>query len=158
MSLKIKTTKLDSVFSKKTSKELYKYFKKNINWNDYKTKTSKRMAGTISSEDAIVSNILDVVLLVVKKLVPFKNFTIPKEIWLNYYRDGNDSTPSHKHENTIQVIVSFSASRNLKVSSKFYRMRSGDVAIFGSSLHSVPLDNETKKGRISFAFFILPLY
>lgn len=73
--------------------------------------------------------------------------------YLNYYRDGADWTPRHDHKNSRQVVISLGASRVLTVGEKSYDLNSGDVIIFGSSMHGVP-KSDTKEGRISIALFL----
>lgn len=75
-------------------------------------------------------------------------------IYINYYKDGEMYTPNHKHDNTIQLIISLGATRTLKVGNTNYTMGNGDLAFFGSSIHGVPKEPHVKAGRISIAVFI----
>ena len=75
--------------------------------------------------------------------------------YLNYYRDGQDSTPAHSHPGMKQVIISLGATRTLIVGKKSYVLKNGDVVIFGSSTHSVPRDDTVFNGRISIALFCM---
>ena len=43
---------------------------------------------------------------------------------------------------------------SLKIGTKNYNMSSGDVIIFGSSNHGVPIEEEVTEGRISIAVFM----
>lgn len=74
-------------------------------------------------------------------------------IYLNYYKDGTYYTPSHSHPGEIQLVLSFGATRTLKVGSKEFKMNNGDAIIFGSAVHSVPKEL-TDQGRISIATFM----
>lgn len=75
-----------------------------------------------------------------------------KGIYLNYYRNGNDFTPSHRHAGTTQLIISLGATRELIVGKTTYPLNNGDVIVFGGSAHSVPPSN-IAEGRISVACF-----
>lgn len=77
--------------------------------------------------------------------------------YLNYYQNGEMYTPSHSHQGTHQMVVSFGATRTLKVSSKEYKMTNGSAILFGSSAHGVPREPSVLEGRISFAMFCLPV-
>jgi hypothetical protein len=76
-------------------------------------------------------------------------------VYINYYRDGNDWTPNHSHPKQVQLIISLGATRTLTIGKKDYLMESGDVAIFGSSIHGIRKEPEVKEGRISIATFML---
>ena len=78
-------------------------------------------------------------------------------IYLNYYRNGNDWTPNHRHSGTVQMIISLGATRTLDIASKSYVMENGDVIVFGSSLHGVKKDPSVTDGRISIAVFLQPI-
>jgi len=74
-------------------------------------------------------------------------------VYLNYYRDGNDFTPTHNHPDSCQVVISLGATRTLKVGSINYPQQNGDVIVFGSSMHGVAKDPLCTEGRISIALF-----
>jgi len=76
-------------------------------------------------------------------------------IYLNYYRDGQDYTPRHRHPGTRQLVISLGATRRLTVESTNYNLNSGDVIVFGSQLHGVPKDASCHQGRISIAIFVI---
>lgn len=75
-------------------------------------------------------------------------------IYLNWYRDGNDYTPSHSHD-TCQLIISLGATRTLKVGNTNFLSGNGDIIVFGKSLHGVPKEPEVEEGRISIAVFLM---
>lgn len=78
----------------------------------------------------------------------------PASCYINLYRDGNDSTPNHKHDGTIQIVFSFGATRTLKLGSREYNLNDGDVIIFGSQIHGVPKQEQCTETRYSIAFFV----
>ncbi len=78
-------------------------------------------------------------------------------VYLNYYRGGNDYTPSHNHPGTHQLVISLGATRTLEVAKKSYQMTSGSAIIFGTSQHGVPKEVNIQGGRISIATFMKPI-
>ncbi len=78
------------------------------------------------------------------------------EVYLNYYKNGDDYTPSHSHPKQIQCVISFGKTRTFILGKKKYRLGNGDVIFFGSSSHSIP-KSKTKRERISIATFSLKL-
>lgn len=76
------------------------------------------------------------------------------DVYLNYYRDGNDYTPSHSHPHSKQLVISLGAPRKLVVGKKEICMKSGSAVVFGSATHGVPKDTGVTSGRISIAVFI----
>ena len=55
------------------------------------------------------------------------------------------------------MIISLGATRNLIVGDTTYTLNSGDVVIFGSSTHQVPIQQTVNDGRISIATFMIPI-
>ena len=51
----------------------------------------------------------------------------------------------------VQIILSLGATKT------DYSIVHGDVAVFGSSLHSVPVEDRVTEPRISIALFLLPI-
>jgi hypothetical protein len=74
-------------------------------------------------------------------------------IYLNYYENGNDWCPMHSHPGTMQLVISFGATRTLKVGTKLYSMTNKSAILFGSSSHGIEKD-DTQEGRISIAVFL----
>ena len=77
-------------------------------------------------------------------------------IYLNYLKDGTHYVPSHSHKGMVQLVISLGADRTLTVGAKDYRLKNGDVIIFGASAHAVPPETNLKDGRISIATFMVP--
>lgn len=76
-----------------------------------------------------------------------------RNVYFNYYQNGNDFTPGHSHE-TDQVIISLGATRTLTIGKRKFPMNNGDVIVFGKSDHSVPKEPWITEGRISIALFL----
>ncbi len=74
-------------------------------------------------------------------------------VYLNYYRDGNDHTPTHVHKDTNQIVISLGAKRILMVGKASYHLDHGDIIAFGSSQHGVPKILAPVGERISIAVF-----
>jgi alkylated DNA repair dioxygenase AlkB len=156
---KQKTIHLSKCIDEIDANQLFEFLLKNVDWGDgITTKTGQltRKQGIVTDElmfdmlSQIIQNSLE-------KLgiddLPF--FGIGTEsIYLNYYRDGNDYTPSHRHSDSRQLVISLGATRALKVGTKMYNLENGDVIFFGSSAHSVPKDESVTTARISVAVFL----
>ena len=134
---------------------LYAYLKYDIDWEDgipsRRHGFTRKAKGMDMNEIFLGNNSLKDILINV-----FQSLKIDSAygIYLNYYRDGNDFTPSHTHKNTKQLIISLGETRKLDVGSKTYDMNNGDVIVFGSSAHGIKKEPEVKEGRISIAVFI----
>ena len=148
---RIKIEYIPDVINRNEAKALYKYLKFNIDWQDgvYSRTGQTRLSAGVNPLKH--KRLLAVIVQTLAEF-PEYDFTL-HQVYLNYYRDGNDSTPSHKHPNTCQIIISLGACRTLKIATKEYEMTNGSVAIFGPSLHSVPKQPKCKRGRISIALF-----
>jgi hypothetical protein len=152
MAGKIKIQYIPDVIDSFTARQLYEYLKDNIDWEDgvYSSTGQYRLSKPVSDPEnhpllfSVISEALS--------KITNHRFSL-HGIYLNYYRDGKDSTPTHKHEDTCQVIISLGATRILKIATKEYKMTNGSVAMFGPSLHSVPHDTSCENGRISIALF-----
>lgn len=131
---------------------LFIYLAENIEWEDGipsksgPTRKAKAMEpGMDVYLDTTIVNVLNSLGLINKGIYG---------IYLNYYRDGEDFTPSHSHKGTQQVVISLGSSRILTMGQKQFTLNNGDVITFGSSAHGVPKDPNCFTGRISIAFFI----
>ena len=77
-------------------------------------------------------------------------------VYLNYYRNGDDHTPKHKHKDTTQLVISLNdtnGDRTLTIGNQKYRTNNGDAIIFGDDLHGIPRESN-RQGRISIATFM----
>jgi hypothetical protein len=141
------------------SKEMYKYIKKNTDWkNEIKSRgkhdTRKSYAypfpmSDVKHEDTKISQFIISVICKLKLPTNIVN----EGVYLNYYKDGNDFTPAHSHVGQMQIVISLGATRTLIIGKKEYSLNSGDVIVFGSSVHSVPKEPKVTRGRISIATF-----
>ncbi len=84
--------------------------------------------------------------------------TVVDHVYVNYYRDGNDFCPTHRHKGTEQIIISLGATRRLHVGKRYFELDDGDVIVFGSSNHGVPQESGVTEGRISIAVFVTSHY
>lgn len=155
----VKTTVYRGLIDEKESKEMYKYIKKSVKWkNEIKSRgkndTRKSCAYPFptynpENEDSTISQFIISVFCKLKLPDNLEHLGV----YLNYYKNGNDFTPSHSHQGQLQVVISLGATRKLIISKKEYYLKSGDVIVFGSSVHSVPKESDVKRGRISIATF-----
>jgi hypothetical protein len=73
-------------------------------------------------------------------------------VYLNYYRDGKDWCPKHRHLGTMQVIVSLGHARTLYIDGTPHRLTNGSVIEFGPEYHEMRSER-TSGGRISIVGF-----
>ncbi len=156
----MKTQYFSELISNETSKTIYEYLQNNLEWQDgIYSRKYKRMSrkAYLVKEDDIDKFIEDIVIDVLSKINNGDNQYALFGTYINYYRNGNDFLPSHSHPNTLQLVISLGSTRTLYVGKKEYKMKSGDVILFGSSSHNIPMEPEITEGRISIATFIKKL-
>jgi len=150
-----KTNHIKNCIDKDESFASFLHLSENINWIDgipSRVHGFTRKACPLSFGD---NEIVDKLIIhALEKINIQQNSYRVYGIYLNYYRDGNDFTPSHSHQNTDQVVISLGATRELIIGKKSYKMESGDVIMFGSAVHGIPKDLNCTNGRISIAMFI----
>lgn len=153
--MKIQTIYKKGVFDSDECVAMYEYLKENISWDDgipSRIHGFTRKAKTLSiSVDSSIKNFVCRAIGACNH--PQLLIDNVLGVYLNYQRDGNDYTPNHSHKNSIQLVIAFGATREFIIGSKKYMMESGDVIVFGSSIHGVPKNPEIKDGRISIATF-----
>lgn len=152
--MRVSTAVLKSTLDQQACLDTYAWLRDNVQWVDGIRSRSgpTRKAHSVDWE----SDVFEVISpLVVSAMFDcgLTNVTI-SDIYINYYRDGDDWTPTHSHKGTTQVIISLGADRVLNIGSKSYILSNGDVAMFGASVHGVPKDLSVVDGRISIAIFI----
>lgn len=150
---RVKTQHFPLLIDPDKSTQIYAYLRDNIQWEEGVRSRSgfTRLAKSLAPGE---NDLVDQVLLeAFKKLDLIDKYQI-LGIYLNYYQDGTHHTPSHSHKGLTQLIISLGATRTLKVGAKNYRLSNGDVIIFGSSVHSVPPEDNVTEGRISIATFM----
>ena len=149
-----RTKHFKAVFSKDVADYYYNTLVNNVKWEDgiksrrhgFTRKAKPVSMGENEHVDEIFKFVFD--------NIEYKP-SICFGLYLNYYRDGNDFTPNHSHKGTKQIVISLGETRILKVGKKEYKLDSGDVVVFGSSIHGVPKDTNITKGRISIAAFCM---
>jgi hypothetical protein len=161
------TTKYyQGIIPKDKAGQYYQYLRDSVPWVDgiyskcarkitrraYSMDTDSSQSN-LTEYDRIIQGLIDYCVSRVK--VPDSYITLGA--YINYYRDGNDWAPSHRHHKQVQMIISLGATRDLIVGDKTYTLNSGDVIIFGSSTHGVPIQQTVNDGRISIATFMIPI-
>lgn len=153
----MKTVHLPGFVEAGLADRLFMHLKENMDWQDgiysnYKRRVTRK-ACALSALEVMQDEILFPVVLEV-----LQQFAVPEQqmpdVYLNYYRNGNDFTPSHTHKDSNQIVISLGCTRTLKIASKNYETAHGDVIFFGSSAHGVPEDDSVD-ARISIAMFCL---
>lgn len=155
---RVKTEYFPQIIDKNTANQYYLFLKDNVKWQDgiYSKKAKKitRLAYATNEEqtDFIDEFISQIIHNVLNKLN--RQYYLLGS-YINYLRNGLDWVPTHSHPDQIQLVISLGETRTLKVGAKEYQMNSGDVIIFGSSLHGVAQEPNITEGRISIATFML---
>lgn len=151
---RVKTIYKNKIFDEYECRFIYKYLRDNIKWEE----GIRSKSGFTRLGKAI--NLLDdeMVFQIIVRVLNMFNIgqSAVSGIYLNYYKDGTYYTPSHRHDKTKQIIISFNevgGERVLSIGSKDYEMENGSAIIFGSSNHTVR-KQENKNGRISIALFV----
>lgn len=155
---KQKTIHVKNYIDKNIASKLYNKLEKEIEWHDgIKSKkgfTRKAYIVPSKSEDIYIPDIDGELEQIIQYAMhKYAQNTQLIGIYLNYYENGTHYTPNHKHEDTIQLIISLGETRTLNVGTKSFSIGNGDLIIFGSSIHGVPKE-QNKKGRISIALFL----
>lgn len=155
---KIRTQLKKKFLDEPSSKELYVLLKKNIQWeNSIYSNRQSRITRKGYSVDMTSSNYVDeIIISIVSSAMGSFNISNIRiyGIYVNYYRDGKDWAPSHKHEDSNQLVISLGVTRQLKVGDKTFSLDSGDIILFGKSNHSLLMDESINRGRISIAVFL----
>jgi hypothetical protein len=137
----------------------FNYLKNTIEWQEgVKSKKGfTRYAKSLQlNEDVVVDTLI---FETIQKLSQYSENKFHEDIplfgiYLNYYVDGNNWTPNHKHPGTTQIVISLGGTRKFTIGSKEYDVCNGDVALFGSQLHGIP-KQQNAEPRISIAFFTM---
>ncbi len=143
-----------------TATKLYRYIHDNVAWGaGIKTRTGKptRLAAPLDLFALLVllDDFPEVTAKIIKIITDYSTRPNCIGVYINYYRDGTDYTPSHTHKDTTQIVVSLGATRTFTYVKKEVESRNGDVLIFGASAHGVPKDESVTEGRISIALFMM---
>jgi hypothetical protein len=76
-------------------------------------------------------------------------------IKMNWYPDGMAQVTDHRHDNWT-ILVSLGAPRVLNVDYARVFMEDGDVILFGTQKHGVPVAAPSQGGRLSLVFMFAP--
>lgn len=150
----VRTRYYENIIADGVSKDLYKYLRNNIPWvESVRSKLGfTRLGYSLSSQSKHYEKVEPVIITAMDICdIPYERLMY---VYMNYYVDGTHWSPNHSHKDTIQIVISLGATRDLNVAKKVYPMNNGDVIVFGASIHGVPKDDTCKRGRISIALFI----
>lgn len=153
-SKRIMTKLYPKLFDQKEATQMYTYLKDTVLWGEgvkSKVHGHTRLAASYGFDtDEKVTQML---------LTAFSKVKLPENIvhlgmYLNYQRNGNEFTPSHRHQGQIQVVICLGPAKRVFVVGKTkYTVGNGDVIVFGGSNHELLKDSNIKEGRISIASF-----
>lgn len=74
-------------------------------------------------------------------------------IYLNYYRDGKDFYPKHRHFDTNQMVLSLGSTRRLFIGDNFFDLETGSAVFFGDQTHWINSQKSVIGERISIVVF-----
>ena len=159
--MKTKTQIYKQIIDEETATSVFDFLLNNGQWEDgiyskrLKRVTRKAYSPDLNNMDSTVDlMIMDLLIQCFNKLNLTEKYLI-SDIYVNYYRNGQDSAPSHSHPGQTQLVLSLGTTRTLIVGNKHYNVENGDVIIFGSSTHQVPQELHITTPRISIATFMV---
>lgn len=142
------------------TKDTLSYLRDNLIWiNRFGRRVAKGVFKDGQVLDAQVNNLVQDV---IDRLHLKAHCNKVTQVYINYYKSGNNGCGRHRHPSTIQVILSFGATRTLRITDGDgitlvdFAMKNGDVAIFGSQYHEVIKEPGQVGERISIAIFLQP--
>lgn len=159
------TTYIPKFLESSTATEIFELLKKEVKWeNGIPSRNGfTRKAKAINlNKSGGVTDIVNQLIAKALAQLKSKNPNIPDYtilgVYLNFYRDGKDFTPNHKHDKPIptdQLVISLGTTRTLMVGKTNYQTGNGDLILFGTEMHGVPKQPEITEGRISIATFMV---
>lgn len=160
---RFKTTYYPGLIDPAEATALYEFLRDTVLWTDgiwskrYNQVTRKgcSMSMDLDTPDPIHAQVMRVVTAVLQQVSD--GDVVPLGVYLNYYQDGNEWAPSHRHQGMVQLIISLGAQRKLIVGTKPYIIDNGDVIIFGGATHELVREPDITEGRISIATFMVPI-
>jgi hypothetical protein len=137
-------------------------------WEKYRTRSGSRYInqitfdlGTKNIGFGIPLGLHDVeneVGIIVQELLNLAKLTIndskliPIQLFICYYRDGDDVCPMHKHK-CRQITLSIGDDRNMTVGTKKVKLYNGSVIYLHTEKHGILKDESSKGNRLSFNLF-----
>jgi hypothetical protein len=143
-----------NVFSESEARNLYELLVESVPWNDgVRTRQGKRSRAQCSLEltpDYVQESVMGFVERAFESV--HGTVTVACSVYLNYYNNGNDFCPKHKHDETRQIIISLGGTRTMFINGIAHELTNGSVVAFGSEYHEIKRQ-PTSTGRISIAVF-----
>lgn len=156
--MKISTEHFSALMDATTATTIFEYLRDNVDWEDGIRSRSgpTRLAKSLSlnSDELVKSGVMNVLTSLSRQSKNSKALStmVLLGLYLNFYRNGDDWTPTHSHKGSMQIIISLGGTRTLQIGKKDYPMANGDVAFFGGANHGVPKQSDVEP-RISIALF-----
>lgn len=148
---------IEGCIDEEVSNSMLTYFINNIDWGEgiktrYGNFTRYQAHINECSED-ITDSILELIRQCFNEQGIDLNTIDIVSIYLNYYRDGNDYCPKHRHEGTNQMLLTLGSSRNLYIDNTKFTLSNGSVIFFGNEYHEVKKEKRCGGPRISIVVF-----
>jgi hypothetical protein len=105
----------------------------------------------VPSEYAFLEPVVFEMMGIVASLCPANEIMMPIQMFLNYYPDGGNNCPMHRH-GCRQITVSIGSDRLFKINSKTYTLTCGNYVVLYNQLHGVP-KQENVGERMSLNLF-----
>jgi hypothetical protein len=142
-------------------------------WNEYRTKSGTRFVNEIGFNHtsfgtgiiipACFDDIRQEITTIVSELLKVAKCTItdgaemiPLQLFLCYYRNGNDVCPMHSHK-CRQITLSIGADRVMTVGSsggnKKINLHNGSVIYLNTEKHGILKEDSAEGNRVSFNLF-----
>lgn len=134
-------------------------------WNEYKTRSGTRFVNEIQFDQGQIiipgcfSDINKEIETLVLELLKVARLTvidgsemIPLQLFLCYYRNGNDVCPMHSHK-CRQITLSIGADRVMTVGSKKINLYNGSVIYLNTEKHGILKEDSVEGNRVSFNLF-----
>lgn len=150
-----------SVLTEEFSNDFLNHLINNVQWTEGITTRDGKITRFQKHLEMCDEHIKDVTLQVIKTC--FERNGIDLEniscygLYMNYYRDGNDYCPKHRHLGTKQMILSLGAVRKLGINingnDTYINMENGSALFFGEEYHWMYSDRNNVGPRISIVVF-----
>ena len=148
----------EDVIDLKSAKIFGKTLKQKVPWNSGVTTrygtTSRKQANLEICDEKLQKFVMDNIIQLFNCKYEDGNVGI-LDVYLNYYRDGSDFCPKHRHMGTKQMILSLGDERTLIVGNTHHLLKNGSVIFFGDEYHEIKRDNSGE--RISIVVFYLEI-
>lgn len=128
-------------------------------WPKFTTRYGFRYVNELNFEDIepIYVNVVHEMLELAAKTITDGSSLIPIQIFVNYYKNGNNVCPMHKHR-CRQMTLSFGTDRTMRIVNKEgkkveFTLYNGSIIYLHGQEHSIIRETGIDEDRISFNLF-----